>query len=187
MHQNTLQVEETIKEIQQIRESIDDLAKIEDKSFLKRYGVQIADSSDSESATDLSSGEEDSLASQEDSLASSLELDGLIPQAHRNLTSQADYNFFHLLDISKLTDNKAESLYQSALEALESTDPKVDIFKHSFAAYQNAMKESSNQERIARAVNGEVVSESEDFDSADAYIYAKDLGSKKVTTLIAKK
>ena len=88
--------------------------KIEDKSFLKRYGVQIADSSDSESAIDLSSGKKDSLASQEDSLASPLEVDGHTPQALGNLTSQADYNFFPFVN------NKEESLYQFALEA---TDP----------------------------------------------------------------
>ena len=90
----TLQVEENIKEFQHTREST---AKIEDKSFLQRFGVQIADSNVSESATDYSSGEEDSLASSEDFIASPLESHGLTPQVLRNLTSQANYNFFHLL------------------------------------------------------------------------------------------
>ena len=87
MQQHATSVEEAIVEIQNIRESIDDLANIEEKALLLQCGVTVSESSSSSDSEDDSSVQESNMPS-----AVKVPLN-TSPAYLKSLMSSSKYNF----------------------------------------------------------------------------------------------
>ena len=182
MQQHAASVEEAIEEIQNIRESINDLANIEEKALLLQYGTVLSESSSSST----SNSEESSV--QEQMLSTAKIPLNTNPAYLKSLMTSSNGNFY---DVVEETGTDMESdidlLYEALLKV--SKDPnEVHILQESYMAYKCVHNDtcSYKQDRTARSLNGEIVSDSES-DNPECYVGITDPLSDKAKHLIAKK
>lgn len=193
-------VEAAILEIQCIRQAIADLASLEDEALLTSLGVPIlAESSSDESDEDepLSPHDLESLSWSPDadhsvSLAEPAQQPtGIHP--HQNVLgdediklrlSQCDYNWFEFVEQLPVSTD-AEILFNE-ISKLELSSQALQLIEQSHLAYLVAEEDGNCQDRIARIVNGEIVSES-DSDDPGSYVGLTDPLSQAGKTLVAKK
>ena len=203
MQLRSANVEKAVLEIQNIREAISDLASVEDESLLVRFGIEVqVDSSSDES------DEEEELASRDlesFSLSSrdleyfTAESDEKIVDDHSSilekepismklLLEKSRYNWFEFYDqlsslLYKFSNN--HSLFDKVMKLGLDADA-LCLCKQSFLAFLAAEGDAYDQDRTARAVNGQIVSESES-DDPDSYVVVIDPLSDAGKVLIARK
>ena len=177
------EVEEAIRKVQQIREAIQDLASIEDKALCQSFGLEVDTSSSDESGEDSGADDVESQAS----ITEELELKEMLCNRTYN------YNWFEFVD--QLPTQKQQQLSSLPTQLVVSSfskcgleEKEVDLLTQSYLAFCSV--DSYDQGRIARAVNEEIVSESES-DNPEAYTNlldplcasGKDLITKKRTMI----
>ena len=163
-------VDKAIQEAQIITEAIDDLAKVQDKAILATFGVEPATETDSSE----SEGEEDMpmcLPAESTEKENQIALDDL---AH--LMQQSIYNWFEFYEkVEALTENDTEvsaitESFFSNLSKFKFSEVEVGQINQSRQAFFAAQSESNSHQldQIARAVNRDIVSESDsDVDPQD--------------------
>lgn len=178
-------MEKTLSKVQEIREAISDLASIEDKALLQSFGLEEeakSSSSESEEEGPMDNSEEGSRASEQQAFD--------ITEDLKTLLRRCDLNWFEFVeclqnekqkDVSSMSAELFESVAQCGLDERE-----MGLLKVSYLAFSAAEEDTNEQNRIARAVNGEIVSESES-DSPEAYVSVSDPLSAAGKELIAKK
>ena len=178
------EVEKTLSKVQQIHEAISDLASIEDKALIQSFGLEEeANSCSSESEEEI--GTDDA---EEGSRVSEPVLN--ITENLKTLLHRCDWNWFEFIEC--LQSQKQKDVSSMSAELFESVskydldEKEMSLLNHSYLAFCAAEVEAYDQNRIARAVNGEVVSESES-DSPEAYVGVSDPLSTGGRQLIAKK
>ncbi len=263
MQARALSVEAAISEIKQIREAIEDLARIEDRALLTRFGIPIeSDTSSSESEEDedvsqpvlethYSSSAPRVVSSSSLQTHVSLDVDTIsrspptqatlpphasgcasetdegrllpAPTLHveqRNLGSlslptqtsnnvqslpvpkhmdpdvlrrilvQSRYNWFEFVEqvedqLHRDISNEAESVFLE-VSKLKIVEKEMCLLKQSYLAYCSVESDMYDQDRTARAINGEVVSESES-DTPEAYVGLREPLSTAGKRLLAQK
>ena len=157
------EVDGAILEIQNIREVIDEIAAVEDKALLSNFGIDLEfeNSSDSES---MDEPMEDDTFVQE--LVPSVMMDSFLSVLRAN-----EFNWFALIDH---IESDAQSIDHDLIARIFSTlandtcgyisENEKSLLILSKEAFEAARNDEYEQDRIARIVNGEVVSESESDD-----------------------
>ena len=165
MDERTALVEESIKEAQRIREAVEELAQTQDKALMEVYGiVDPADSSDSCCESDE---EKEPLEDKTTELSAGT-LSTLV-----TLLIQSQFNWFELqkrsMDVLEGRDEAAVlSQFFQKVPQCGFEEHEVDLIKQSHDAYCAAEAEECRQ-RVANAINGDVVTDSES-DDPDSYI-----------------
>lgn len=166
MDERTALVEESIKEAQRIREAVEELAQTQDKALMEVYGiVDPADSSDSCCESDE---EKEPLEDKTTELSAGT-LSTLV-----TLLIQSQFNCFELqkrsMDVLEGRDEAAVlSQFFQKVPQCGFEEHEVDLIKQSHDAYCAAEAEECRQQRVANAINGDVVTDSES-DDPDSYI-----------------
>lgn len=154
------EVEDTLLKVQQIHEAISELASIEDKALLQSFGLEEegeSSSCESEGEGGMDDPEEGSPVSEQQALN--------ITEDHKMLLRRCDFNWFEFVeclqsqeqqDISFMSAELFESFSECGLNEKE-----LSLLRMSYLAFCAAEGDVYDQDRIARAVNGEIVSESE--------------------------
>ena len=181
MFNHIAEVEEAITKVQHIREAIQELASVEDKALCQSFGLDIHDSSSDEMSSDDSVGDDVEVEESSQSVTEELQ-EMLCNDVHH-------YNWFHFFyNISSQKQQQLSALpTQSVLDSFKKCgfeEKQVDLLTQSYLAFFAV--DSYDQERMARAVNGEVVSESES-DDPEAYTALSEPLSAKGKELIARK
>ncbi len=207
MQARASRVEAAILEIQQIREAITDLACIEDESLLARFGIRTqADSSSDES------DEEETLSPQElenlslsrspdavtDSSAEQLSNDDYLQHSCRDedpadlklLLDQCQYNWFEFVErlqcqLHKDVSTDAEMFFNE-IPKLELDPQAQQLVEQSHLVYLASEQDMYEQDRMARTINGEIVTDSES-DDPESYVRLRDPLSEEGKSLVAKK
>ena len=182
MQQHAASVEEAIVEIQNIRESINDLANIESKALLLQCGVVLSESSSS------SDSEEDFAVQEYNMLSTAKAPLNVNPAYLKPLMTSSNCNFFDIVEATG-TDSESDNdlIYEALLKV--SKDPSaVQLLQESYMAYKCVHNDtcSYEQDRTARSLNGEIISDSES-DNPECYVGITDPLSDKAKHLIAKK
>ena len=179
------EVEDTLLKVQQIHEAISDLASIEDKALLQSFGLEEegeSSSCESEGEGGMDDPEEGSQVSEQQALN--------ITEDHKMLLRRCDFNSFEFVeclqsqeqqDISSMSAELFESFSECGLYEKE-----LSLLRMSYLAFCAAEGDVYDQDRIARAVNGEIVSESES-ENPEAYMSVSDPLSTAGRELITKK
>lgn len=154
------QVDEAIKATQDIREAIDELASIEDK-MLASLGIE--DSSESDGY--------DSNSSSDSSLCSLQEASSEVCSHGVTVLKANQYNWFallHYLEEAEVDDNQVKLCSQWIFSHLQNNDElspsKMALLLQSKEAWEAVENDSIEQRRIERAVNGDIVTDSESDD-----------------------
>lgn len=195
MQARAISVESALLEIKQIREAIDDLANTKEESLLVHLGFNLpVDSADS--STDDSSEEEEASIAQHleaSAVASSChysDKDEQNPQDLQVLLTECNYNWFEFLEqyqsnLPEGTSSDAEMLYNEVLK-FKLDAQAAQLVEQSYQAFVATKTDMYDQDRIARSVNGEIVSESES-DDPETYVGLSDPFSRLGKSLVAKK
>ena len=165
MDERTAVVEESIMEAQRIREAVEELAQTQDKALMEVYGiVDPADSSDSCSECD----EEKEPLEDKTTRLSAVTLSTLV-----TLLIQSQFNWFEFqrksLDVHEGRNDEVLSEFFKQIPHCDFEEHEVDLIKQSHDAYCAAEAEECRQQRVANAINGDVVTDSES-DDPDSYI-----------------
>lgn len=182
MQQHAASVEEVILEIQNFRESINDLANIEEKALLLQCGVVFSESSSS-------SDSEEDFSVQECNMLSMAKVPlNTNPAYLKPPMVSSKYNFFDMAEETGIdTESDIDLLYEALLKV--SKDPnEVQLLQESYMAYKCVHNDtcSYEQDRTARSLNGEIVSDSQS-DNPECYVGITDPLSDKAKYLIVKK
>ena len=174
------EVEEAFITVQRIFEAIADLAIIEDRALMQSFGI--------EEMANYSSNESDATDAEESSSVSEQIYD--IPDDLETLIRQYDLNWFQFIEHLQTQRQNVSLMSGVPFEPVSSNcdfdEKEMSLLKQSYLAFCAAQGDEYEQERTARAVNDEIVSESES-DSPEAYINVSDPLSRPGKTLIAKK
>ena len=166
MDERTALVEESIKEAQRIRDAVEELAQTQDKALMEVYGIlDPADSSDSCCESDE---EKEPLENKMTELSADT-LSTLV-----TLLIESQFNWFELqkrsMDVLEGRDEAAVlSQFFQKVPQCGFEEHEVDLIKQSHDAYCAAEAEECRQQRVANAINGDVVTDSES-DDPDSYI-----------------
>ena len=194
-------VEEAVYEIQKIHETIFNLVAVEDEALLMRFGIQVqADSSSDDSEEEeIISEDSDRLfwspdSVQEYSPGTTDELSQHLPNSAdlKLLLEESRYNWFEIYDqFHDLLPQTALSDTQAIFYDLLNLDlgaQEVKLLKQSYSAFLAAEGDTCtyDQDRSARALSGQIVSESES-DDPDSYIGVTDALSEAGKALVVKK
>ncbi len=191
------EVEKCVQESQCIREAVEDLAHIQDKALLATLGIE-----DDDNSTD-SEGEEEGETSQylepvqtnpepylTPTIRSIVENNSTLVQALQD----SGLNWFEFRErieqeMCEVPPEALNSLLDrivNCFSTLGLSQHDLDLVTQSYESFQ-ASVEDCDEERIARALNGEVVSDS-DSDNPDAYIGLEDpLRSEAGRQLVCKR
>lgn len=195
MQARATSVEAALSDVQQIREAITDLANIEDESVLARFGIEMQ----GDSSTD-ESDEEETLSSQDlENLSFSWPAQQPCDDHHQDSGRDADpvdmkllleeskFNWFEFVEQLHChhVSTDTEKLFNEVLQ-LGLDGPDLQLVKQSHLAYLAAEADVKDQTRTARAVNGEILTESES-DDPEAYVGLTDVLSEAGKSLVAKK
>ena len=180
--ENMSEIEEAIKNTQTVHEAITDLANIEEKALLLSCGVEVINSSSSESETSS-----DELQTVEENLDILKSIDD-VPK----LLQSCQYNWFEI--IQKIEDSTgteinyslSESLYEVYSKKNHISEDNNKLLRQSFFAYCSTEIDFHESDRIARSINGEVISESE-ADNAEDIVTVSEPLSAEGKVLIQKK
>ena len=172
-------VEQTLSKIQQIHEAISELASIEDKALIQSFGLAEIDLS-SEEESDVEEGNE--------------VLEPLVLPVSadiKEMLRRYNFNWFELIENlkSQMQQDFSSTMLAQLYESLSKCDfdsDEVSLLRQSYQAFCAAEEDVYEQERTARAVNGEIVSESES-DTPESYTTVSDPLSTAGKKLIEKK
>lgn len=178
MSKRAEKVEQVLEETETIREAIDDLARTQDKVLLETMGIAGEVSSDEES--NESDTEECTEPSQDVSceiLKTSLE--------------SSNFNWFECIDQleSQCSGETASKFTETFLENLPALNLKKEqelLAVNSYHAFLAAKCDVYEEERLARMLNGEVVTDSE-ADNPDDYVELNNVVNESSRKLIAKR
>ena len=205
MDARAIEVEKCLVEAQEIRKGIDSLACIQDQAFLTTLGV-LSDSDDPISnsdeddtnsldgvpSTSLNSIEAETGAQSD----SSNTLSSIVStEMFKSLVAASKFNWFDLVErIEQLLDDDHKDELPQYLDSLMSEPSLLDVSEdewqlllQSKQTFDAASKESLSEERVARAVNGEIVSGSESEDGGEVYFDKNDPLSGNGKELIRKR
>lgn len=191
MKRNAKEVEDALAEIQCIREAISDLASIEDTALLQSFGIDVESScSSSESEDDP---DEDKELSQSDHEHDTVTVREILESVGDplGLLKKCKYNWFEFLvcleeQLHKDVSPVSKPLFDAITVATHGADKDVELLHQSFAAYSTIEDNQYEQDRVARVVNGDIVSESES-DDPEEYVGVSEPLSESGKALIAKK
>lgn len=164
-------VEQATKEVKGIREAIDELARIKDASVLAAIGLPFSDSEIS--SDDSDSGDELSCQEVYQEIQQDIDLSKLT-----TLAKSSDFNCFHIMSELEESGEGLEIVTQLYKEI-----SKLDL---SYAAFQYDVQNSEIKARSVRAINGEIVTESESDDPSD-YIHLQSAHTPTGLKLVKKK
>ena len=176
-------VEDCIKEVQEIYQAIDSLAQTQDQALLHTLGIESSSSSES-------SGEEtDCSSSQYDSISA---IDMSVPDNSSLAASlcKCDCNWFQFVE--RVEEGNSDLYLSSNLEKFFLQTPQgfserqLELIVQSHRAFAAATSASYEDERLARSINGEVVSES-DSEDPEQYVGVKSVMSEASKVLVRKK
>lgn len=199
MGARALSVEAALSEVRQIREVIADLASAKDKAMLESFGIQIPDDSSSsdeeieeetlslDDLQELSVGCSKSLVSTE-IIQPQPGSPHMKPVDLKLVLEQCKHNWFEIIERLHIQgeshpDNEA---ILSEISQLELDAPSLQLLEQSRLAYLAAENDMYEQQHTARALNGEIVSESES-DDPESYVMITDPLSEEGKLLIKKK
>ena len=172
MRSRALHVEACIKEAEEIYRAVDDLAHCQDQAVLDTY--EIESSSVEESSDDETEFNSSSIPSMDySSLAS--------------LLMESDYNWFEFVEKieSKCAPKDLEKFFLE-IPNLQFSDEQLVLIVQSHRAFLATCISRDHEERIARSINGEIVSHSESED-CEEYYGIKSVHSEAGKALIRKK
>ncbi|XP_065884820.1 uncharacterized protein [Dysidea avara] len=184
MTEKAQQEEACINSVRAIREAIDDLAKTQDEALLATFGTSPDDnaiSSDSESSLYSLSEIEEFDRPPEEGI---LEL-----EEFKQIVSKCHFNWFNIVESCRNVNEEAlaatlnKALHDNNLD-LESS--KITLLLQSRDAYHNAASDAYESERIARAVNGEIVTDSEADVSPEQLVGLNSITSEKGKLIVQK-
>ena len=168
-------VESSISDSIEIMHAYDDLLEIQERTLVDCYGkdeiiddtADLSDeSSEENSVTDGSQGDEDSMAV---SLSKSALLDILI---------QSEYNWFTFIEqLHEMNYNVSDADLEDFISSLPMNLDKRELAVQSHRAYVASKIDFKENERISRCINGEVVT---DTDSDECDISSKTIKEKKI-------
>ena len=195
MNSRALRVEESILQMKRIRETVDEMAQIQDKALLSSFGLHYADdSSDSDGNCSDSSVEDVT-----DGCALGIET-GPAPSSNLSISlesmatlmKQSNYNWFEFQEriVAETGDYERHSVVfgelLSQLENLDFSEHEQSLICQSKEAFDMAEKDAYEERRVARAINNEIVTDSES-DNPDDYVGLSDRLDEKTRILIEKK
>ena len=171
MKERVQKVEKALSKAQEIRDSIDDMVRVQEKAIYVSHGILPSSISSEEN----SSCEENS-SSEEDS-EMQCTLDVITAEMIKPLLEEAKYNYFDLLGrVEELVDLELRVDLPSYLikfvkdsSLLNLSMENHDLFLQSYDAYSASIYDFYDDEREARSANGEIVSESDCESEASSY------------------
>ena len=164
MTERTARVEHAIVEVEKIRETIEDIARIQDTALLASFGIQ----------PESCSSEDESFDCDDRTMCGGCELSASVLDLCQQTLVQSNCNWFELMEIlesqfdSDAVDISEKFFFQ--VSNLEFTEHQVSLITQSKEAYTAAQNDTYDLERAAWILNGCVVSESE---SDDPEVFAK--------------
>ena len=172
-----------------IREAIDDLATTEDEALLASFGIfpdnniMTSDSEDSDSLSlsALSETEEGFEA-----VAAAAE-DALSLENFKQIVCGCQYNWFDIVEsCPKISEASLAAKLETVVHenSLGLEDSKIQLLLQSKEAFHKAVVDAYENERIARAVNGEIVTDSESDINAEDLVGLHDIVNNKGKSII---
>ncbi len=160
MTERSAQVEQAIAEVQQIRETVDDIARMQNKALLASFGIkQVLNSDSSDSSCDETEHEDESI---------SLNLSPDILELCKKTLSQSSFNWFELQEVLEAEVGcdvgRVMKRVFFDLPKLGFTHHEVDLVTQSREAYIAAMNDAYDSQRTVRVLNGCVVTDTEPDD-----------------------
>ena len=158
MAERSVQVEKAMVEVQQICETVEDIAKIQNKALLSSFGISIESSDSSDE-------------SEPDDVPVSPNLCKLSPsllELCRKTLAQSNYNWFQLQEVLETepqcnSNGVLEKLFRD-LPTLGFTKHHLELIAQSKEAHVAAQNDACKMEPTARALNGCIVTEPESDD-----------------------
>ena len=187
MDARALEVEACSVQAQEIRKAIDNLACVQDKAFLSTLGV-LSDSDDSDSSINEDDADNldcfHSISVEEmtdDPNDFTNSFSGIVSlEMFKSILAASKYNWFDIVE--RVEQSLGDSLevnkdqlcpyldgFLKEASLLGLGESEWQLLQQSKLAYDSASKESISDDREARAVNGEVVSDSESEDGREHY------------------
>ena len=172
---------------QRIHEAIEDLVQVQDKSLLISMGIADSDSSaESEVLDEMTEDFSGTLNSEPEpdktaSMSTTPDLCQTMQQSYFNW-----FEFYEKLEHTENVDVITEEFF-SRLSSLGFTEPELSLITQSRNAFIASQKLYCHQKRAARAINGEVVSDSTDSECGQDYANLQDPLSSAGIKLIKKK
>ena len=179
-------VESSIKEAEEIYEAIDALAQAKDKALLYSLGIQCSSSSGS---SDQGSDEETQYG-----YCSTGTVNACLPEdsSLAAVLQECEFNWFEFYERVEGMMGECDDV-NALLEGfflrvahMGFAQTHMDLTVQSHDAFASAVRESYEEERMARYINGEIVSESES-DNPEEYIGVTNVIGEAKTSLIVKK
>ena len=179
------EIEQCIQRAEEIYKVFHDLATTQDKALMDSYGI--ADDSDS-------SGESDSQVESAMDVGNSELVDCLDDQALLQIFGNSNYNWFEVVEqVTSFYPNSDGIALSPLLEQvllkvpyLGLSDKHLESLVHSHRAFVQVRSDTYRDDRIARSVNGEVVSETES-DNPEDYLNPASAASESTKALIKKR
>ena len=186
MNARSEQVEKCIEDAQSIREAIDKLAVLQDKSLLVAMGLE------PECCSSESEAESDTDSQSEGVCISNKQLPSF--EVLREVLQQGEYNWFTVMDFAEQHTDELTSdsvlemhlrgFYSFALELPIEAQQK-ELLSTSHSAYLASLPEPS-QCRAASLLNGEIVTDSES-DNAEDYVGLTSIACERAKIIITRK
>ena len=160
MNERSARVENAIGEAQRIHEAYDDITTIQDKALLAHFGIaEETGSSTEDTDADTDAENSASLQDQPKLTADNIELCKMV-------LSESSFNWFELLDVLETRYGcESAALIQekffSSINSFSFTEEELKLILQSKEACDAAHNDAYSSDRIARAVNGLIVTESD--------------------------
>lgn len=161
MKMRALHVEECIQKAQEIREAVEELAADQDKAMLDAFGA---------CGTELGILEHEDFSSE----GSDIDASDMIEQSTSALPDDAclidllrssEFNWFNFVDRVENSDSDMDggllNEFFLRLPKMELTETSLHKTVQSHRAFMAARRDTYEQDKLARSVNGEIVTESE--------------------------
>ena len=174
-------------DIQCIREAISDLASVEDTALLKSFGIDVESSS---SSCEL---EDDPDEDKELSQLNHVTIREIFESVEdvQELLQKCNYIWFEFILCLEEQLHKDTSCVSNALFDAIATrgypNMNKELLHQSYVAYSVTEDDEYEQRRMARIVNGEIVSESDSDNDPEAYVNISEPLSEAGKALIVKK
>ncbi len=182
MTERSARVEQAIAEVQQIRETVDDIARMKNKALLASFGIDQASSSDSSDSSCEQTEHEDDYTSHK--------LSPDLVELSKTTLSQSNFNWFELQEVleAKVGCNVSglmEGVFCN-LPKLGFSQHEVDLVTQSRDAYIAAMNDTCDSQRTVQALNGCIVTDT-DPDYPQSYASLRDPFSESGRVLICQR
>ena len=179
MSKRSAKVEQVLVEVERIHEAVDDLAKPQDMALLETFGIHSQESNDSESELNIDEcpGQSGGSVIPSDVLKMSLE--------------SSNFNWFECIHQLKSqfsidTTTKLTQTILHQLPDLKLSKQQEQLVLLSVQAFIAAKNDQCEDERVARMVNGDIVTDSES-DNPEDYCGLKNVLSETGRTFITKR